>query len=346
MNANGAFQSILELSDQEEKKRIDRSLDELMEDEYRLNSHTKKLIEDHNYVFPSLHQDQNTTADRLIRTQAAISAKKHYYGTVPYFHHHDFIEMVYVYKGLCYQYIESRDQLMVLKEGDLFILNQNVLHALHQPYAEDVMIKIIIPTQYLSLEFAQHQKFHYSIVDFLQKSVSAGNTSYHYLHFHTGRSPLIKFFIEQLVTEYYRKDLYFEDAMCCYLRLLFIELGRTPFVNDAVHFEMKARRLEYGELLNYVRANVKTITLGDLAEHFSYNKCYLSRLISEEFGKGFQHIVREVRMEEIERRIRYSNLPIEKIAEQVGYKNAVVIYKMIRDKYNMTPAEYRKNQLQ
>lgn len=48
-------------------------------------------------------------------------------------------------------------------------------------------------------------------------------------------------------------------------------------------------------------------------------------------------------MEEIKTLIRYTNLPIEQITERVGYKNAVIIYKMIREKYNMTPTEYRKN---
>lgn len=343
MNRTDAFHKILQLSDQEEKRRIDRSLDELMADEYQLSPHMKQLIENDNYVFPSFYQDYETAYD-LVRKQDTISAKKHHYATVPYFHRHEFIEMVYVYKGLCHQYIESRDQLMVLKEGELFILNQNVLHALYQPCEEDVLIKIIIPAKYLGLDFAGGQKFHDSIVDFLKRSVTTGNSSYHYLHFHTGSSPMIRLFIEQMMTEYYRKDIYFEDSMCCYLKLLFIELGRNHFMMNGVHFDMKTRRLEHEELLNYVRDNMRTITLGDLAAQFSYNKCYLSRLISEEFGRGFQHIVREIRMEEIEKLICYSSLSIEQIAERVGYKNAMVVYKMIREKYNMTPAEYRKSQ--
>lgn len=339
---NHSFNKVLQLSDQEEKKRIDRSLDELMEDEYQLNDNMRKLIEGQQYVFPSLNQD-HATPDMLIRTQDTISAKKHHYSTTPYFHRHDFIEMVYVYKGLCYQYIESQDQLMILNEGELFILNQNVLHALYQPNPEDIIIKMIIPPRYLGFEFGERQELQDSILDFLTKSVMKRSLSYHYLHFRTASNPLIRTFVERLVTEYYQKPNYFEDAMCCYLKLLFIELSRSNSILNSVHFDIKTKRLQHDQLLNYVRENMQTITLDQLANEFSYNKCYLSRLISEEFGESFQKIVREIRMEEVETLIRYTNLSIEQIADRVGYKNAVIIYKMIREKYNMTPSEFRKN---
>ncbi|WP_044482004.1 helix-turn-helix transcriptional regulator [Paenibacillus antibioticophila] len=337
-----SFYKVLQLSDLEEKKRIDRSLDELMEDEYQLNDNMRKLIEDQQYVFPSLNQN-HATPDMLIRTQDTISAKKHHYSTTPYFHRHDFIEMVYVYKGLCYQYIESQDQLMILNEGELFILNQNVLHALYQPNPEDIIIKMIIPPRYLGFEFGERQEFQDSILDFLTKSVMKRSLSYHYLHFRTASNPLIRTFVERLVTEYYQKADYFEDAMCYYLKLLFVELSRSKSIINSMHFEMKTKRLQHEQLLNYVRENMQTITLDQLANEFSYNKCYLSRLISEEFGESFQKIVRDIRMGEIEKLIRYTNLSIEQIAERVGYKNAVIIYKMIREKYNMTPSEFRKN---
>lgn len=340
---NYSFNKVLQLSDQEEKRRIDRPLDDLMEDEYKLNTNMKKLIEDQQYIFPSLNQS-HTTPDILIRTQDTISAKKHHYTTAPYFHRHDFIELVYVYKGLCYQYLESEEELLILKEGDLFILNQNVLHALYQPHQDDVIIKIIVPSKYLGFEFAERQMFNESIFKFLCKSaVIEQHHAYHYLHFHTLSNPSIRVFVEAMVTEYYQKGAYFEDAICYYLKLLFIELSRHNSIVNSVHFDLKATRLQRDLLLNYVRDNMQTITLEQLAQEFSYNRCYLSRLIAEEFGENFQKIVRDIRLEKIETLITYSDLSIEEIAQQVGYKKPTMVYKIMRDKYDMTPAEYRKS---
>lgn len=341
MNANHSFKKVLQLSDKEEKKRIDRSLYELMEDEYQINPHMKKLMEDQKYVFPSFNEN-DASPDVLIRTQDTISAKKHHFLTMPYFHRHDFIEIVYVYRGVCHQYIESHDQLMVLNEGELFILNQNVLHALYQPNEDDIIIKMIIPPKYLGLEFADGQEFHYSILNFLKYSVLEGNFSYHYLHFRTICNPLIKLFVERIVIEYYQKEIYFEDAICHYLKLVLIELSRDNCMINRVNFDIKTRRLDQDQLLNYVTKNISTITLEHLATEFAYNKCYLSRLISEEFGRSFQKIVRDIRAEKIEALIRFSNHSMEQIAEMVGYKNAAIIYKIIREKYNMTPSEYRR----
>ncbi len=343
MSEENTFTHILQYSDQEEKRRMGRSLYEIMKDEYQLNHRMNKLIEADSYVFPSFHEDQ-AAPDTLIRTQDTISAKKHHYSTKPYFHRHDFIEMIYVYKGLCHQYIDTRDQLMILQEGDLFILNQNVSHALYQPHPDDIIIKMIIPTVYLGREFIESQKHYFPILDFLRNSVVEGGSSYHYLLFRTMSHPLVRQLVENMVIEFYQRKLHFEDAMCSYLKLLWIELSRHDFIISNVIAEGKTGRLDYEKLVSLIRANLPTITLDHLADEFSYNKCYLSRLISEEFGKSFQEIVRGIRMEKIETFIRYSNLSIEQIAERVGYKNAAIIYKIIREQYNMTPTEYRKNQ--
>ena len=71
-------------------------------------------------------------------------------------------------------------------------------------------------------------------------------------------------------------------------------------------------------------------------------KCYLSRLISEEFGVGFQKLITDIRMEKMESLVRYTDLFMEEIADRVGYKNAVMVYKLFREKYQMTPSQYRR----
>lgn len=310
MNTKLSFNNVLLLSDQEEEERLSHMMSELMSDEYKLNG--------------------------------TISAKKHHYLTIPYFHQHDFIEMIYVYKGTCYQYIETKDQVILLKEGDIFLLNQNVLHALYQLRQEDIIIKVIIPLKYIGLDLLQKQSSSTSLFDFLSKFVYQKNVDYHYLHFHTMSNALIKLFVEQMVTEYYQKAIAYEEAICHYLNLLFIELGREHSIITNVQFEMRINRLHHEEMLSYMRENIQTITLDQLAGEFAYNKCYLSRLISEEFGVGFQKLLRDIRMEKMESLIRYTNLSVEEIAERVGYKNAVMIYKLFREKYGMTPSEYRR----
>jgi YesN/AraC family two-component response regulator len=285
---------------------------------------------------------EEATPDRLIDIQETISVKKHHYLTPPYFDQHDFIEMIYVYKGTCYQYVETKEQEIQLMEGDLFLINQNVLHALYQPKQDDIIIKIIIPLNYIGLDLLEQQSSAVSLFDFLSKSVYRKNGDFHYLHFHTISNALIKLFVERMITEYYQKAIAYEEAICHYLNLLFIELGREHSIITNVQFEMRTNRLQHEEMLNYMRENIQTVTLDQLANEFSYNKCYLSRLISEEFGVGFQKLLRDIRMEKMESLIRYTNLPLEEIAELVGYKNAVMIYKLFREKYDMTPSEYRR----
>ena len=46
-----------------------------------------------------------------------------------HFHRHDYFEMMYVYRGNCINMLPN--ETLYLKQGDLFLLNPNVLHCPH-----------------------------------------------------------------------------------------------------------------------------------------------------------------------------------------------------------------------
>lgn len=75
-----------------------------------------------------------------------------------------------------------------------------------------------------------------------------------------------------MVTEYYQKEISYEEAICHYLKLLFIELGREHSHITNVQFEMKINRLHHEEIINFMRNNIQSITLEQLAGEFAYNK--------------------------------------------------------------------------
>lgn len=104
------------------------------------------------YEFPDVFRIK-TDKRTLTRTQECFSAKIHIKRTPLYFHRHEFIEILYMYKGRCRQYIENLSTCIVLQEGDFFFLNQNVIHALLQDDPSAILIKIIVPVSWISHEF-------------------------------------------------------------------------------------------------------------------------------------------------------------------------------------------------
>ena len=58
---------------------------------------------------------------------------------------------------------------------------------------------------------------------------------------------------------------------------------------------------------------------------------------------NFQELVRESRLEKAAVLLSSSDYSVEKIAQAVGYQNAVPIYQGIKEKFGCSPAEYRKS---
>ena len=96
------FKEILELSQRRETERLHRPLSTLMPDEYRLDNILRQHVSTGSYQFPDALVT-GTDKRSLIRTQAEFSAKVHIPSAPLYFHRHEFIEMLYMYRGQCKQ---------------------------------------------------------------------------------------------------------------------------------------------------------------------------------------------------------------------------------------------------
>ena len=83
-----------------------------------------------------------------------------------------------------------------------------------------------------------------------------------------------------------------------------------------------------------------TVTLAELAEHFSYHPNYISTLLTKELGKSFSELVLEQRMERAAAVLRGTQLPVSELAELLGYRNTSTFYKAVREYYGMSPREF------
>lgn len=103
--------------------------------------------------------------------------------------------------------------------------------------------------------------------------------------------------------------------------------------------EVRDERLN--EIMNYIQVNYLTVDMEELSEHFHLSKPYLSKYIKEKSGMNFGDIVKGVRMKKARSLIRSTSQSIESIAEQVGYQNVEHFNRLFKEKYGMTPVEYR-----
>jgi two-component system response regulator YesN len=86
-----------------------------------------------------------------------------------------------------------------------------------------------------------------------------------------------------------------------------------------------------------------SLSLNQLSDRFEMNPRYLSKLFKEEFGEKFMDYMLRIRMEEAQRLLTKTSLPVQDIAEQVGYVHVISFHRAFKNIFGQPPGDYRKH---
>lgn len=98
------------------------------------------------------------------------------------------------------------------------------------------------------------------------------------------------------------------------------------------------------DVRHYIEKNYSDcdLTLGQIAEYFGINHCYLTSIYKKKFHINLYDYIIKVRMENAARLILYSDLKNYEIAEATGYKNPQYFSLSFKKYYNCTVTQYRE----
>lgn len=95
-------------------------------------------------------------------------------------------------------------------------------------------------------------------------------------------------------------------------------------------------------VIGYVQENLAgDLTVSATARHFSISDSTLSHLFKQEIGIGFYRYVMRQRLTESKHLI-YQNLPMEMVAQSVGFGNYSAFYRAFKKEFAISPAQYRQ----
>jgi two-component system, response regulator YesN len=96
--------------------------------------------------------------------------------------------------------------------------------------------------------------------------------------------------------------------------------------------------------IEYINNNLKNeLTQKEVADHVHLNPSYLSSLFKEHVKLTFSEYVTRRRIQRAKELLMTTNLPINDIAEESGYKTAKYFIKIFKELEGETPSAYRKN---
>ncbi len=277
-------------------------------------------------------------SDTITGGERDITVRTHTRFTDFPLHKHNYLEIMIVLKGEITHRIA--EEAITLTEGDILVLNKHVSHSIDRAGTPDIGVNIIISDNFvdsLSKELAQ------TVFSELAEQNSKPDGAGIYLCFSTKNNKQIANIIENLLFELleYSSDIqilrYTTALLFDYLshksdKLLKIA-SRLPDKNS------QRRAAVHG----YIRSNYRTASLGELAELMFLSPQYLSKIITEYFGKSFKELLLDERMRRALELIETTDLPIGDIIRSVGYENESYFHREFKRKNGKTPLTVRKN---
>lgn len=280
---------------------------------------------------------------KFLKNRQLVEMRRHTRFTHFPKHSHNYIEMVYMCKGHT-THIVNREKIF-LKEGEILILNQNAIQEIFPAGKEDIAINFIILPEVFDDFFSViggENKIH----DFLISSLSKEYKDVSYLHFQTHGMIIIQNIIENIILMILEKKFKNNLIIKNYMEILFLTLlGNSEIIKSDESVYEKYEKNLVSSILNYIDTYYKDGTLKELVSIIGQKAYFISRILKKYTNCNFKELIQRKKLERAAYLLLETELPIEKILSAIGYRNSSFFYRKFKEKYKVSPKNYRKNNL-
>lgn len=326
------------------KKDLDQYLRELSTEELKALKNKKGADPDFsddsdirfdNLAEPNLFEDDDFLSEW---ENIGIYKNQRYVAVRP--HLHNYIELAYVWSGCFIQHINGKR--VICREGDVCILDTQTVHSVEACGENDITINILMRKEFFDYTFLGRMTRQGILSEFLVEAVTRKRTKKNYLLFPTSGDYIVRETVENILCEYYAKDLGMREVLESYMVVLFTQLLRT-YKEHTVNDEGKATfDFKVLEFLDYIEKNYQNCTLSSMAKHFGFNAGYLTTFLKEKTGRSFLEHVQEQKLNQAKLLLMNTNASVYEIIAGCGYQNISYFYKKFKENEGITPAEFRK----
>lgn len=253
-------------------------------------------------------------------------------------HRHNYVEVIYMCQGTTTHYIDGNE--VVLEPGDLLFLNQNSEQEILPAGEADIAVNFIILPEFFNMAFSMMGTEENTLKEFLVGTLCGKNEQTSYLYFHVADVLPIQNLVENMVWTIFYDMGNKRSCNQITMGLLLLQL-----LNYMDKMETGSSRFDTeltGNVLNYIEEHYKDGSLSELAELMNYDLYWLSREIKKRTGKTYKELLQAKRMSQAAYLLTSSRLPIADIIESVGYDNTSYFYRKFRERYGVSPKEYRR----
>lgn len=253
-------------------------------------------------------------------------------------HRHDYVEVIYMCRGTTTHLIN--DNLVVLEEGDLLFLNQGATQEIYPAAEQDLAVNFIILPAFFDTAFVMMGEEENLLRNFLLDCLSEKNTDAAYLYFHVSDILPIQNLIENMVWTILYDQPNKRSSNQITMGLLLLQLSNYL---DRMETGGNSYEREFiVTVLSYIEGHYKNGSLLELAGMMNTDVYNMSRQIKRRTGHTYKELLLTKRLNQTLYLLDNSRIPVGDIIESVGYDNTSYFFRIFRERYGMTPKEYRE----
>lgn len=253
-------------------------------------------------------------------------------------HKHNYVELIYMCSGSTTHIINSKK--VQLSEGELLFLSQSAVQEILPAGKDDIAVNFIILPEFFDLPLQMLGSTDNLLSEFIIDCLRKKDSSVGYLHFRVSDVPMIQNLVENLILGTMDDSRTTRSISKVTMGLLFIQLLQyTDRVNVNKQSPQDHIRLV---TLRYIETHYRNGTLEELAFQLGYDVCTMSRMIKKISGRSFTELLQTKRLSQACWLLENTNLSVEEVSLRVGYENKSYFTRIFKDKFEMTPGEYRK----
>lgn len=136
---------------------------------------------------------------------------------------------------------------------------------------------------------------------------------------------------------YSRTPEYDDDACTCALKLVLFEIARAGAVSDDAPY---AKLFAICEWIN--ENCMRQIRVSDVAEHFSYNEDYITRMFKVHYSAGIKSYIDASRLKKIRELLLSTDKKIKDIAEECGFDDSKSFQKFFKYHEGISAQAFRE----
>ncbi len=312
----------------------------LLEQLKKITIEEQELLSGRSEINRSIYMQENSAEvdwEHFLEKGKLITLRPH--TRFAYFpkHTHNYVEMVYMCQGTTKHRIN--DSEVVVREGEILILNQNATQEIYPAGEGDIAVNFIIWPQFFDTAIQMIGEEDNLIRKFLVNCLRGQKSEMGYLHFEVSDILPIQNLIENLIWTLVSHQQNSRSRNQLTMGLLFLHLADyTDKLKSEPIFEKQQIMLQ---VLRFIEENYRDGLLQDLAEEMHYNVWWLSREIRRQAGKTFTELLQDKRMSQAAYLLKTTTMKVNEIGETVGYENISYFHRTFQKYYGISPNKYR-----